>query len=620
MHSLHHLRLWLAPFHVELGLLACIHCITSAYGLRLSKLSLVWHDIVCTVRLKLVQLDEPHRYCILRSSALSKMGRLWALTFTPVIVMTFEFCQRGTIVDTPFLTVLKTGTSPLEHLVITLVCVRLEFPEVSGMPYEASPHITGHGLRPPASDFMPSAMYIAGTRGLFLVFLIGFELKEATRSSFVKEDFKAGTAVQKEYAKKVINGRQATNVASHPPVMAGSLHWWPASPKGCRLEDVGPRLGIEWMEKDDGWVGLGHPQGLKNFWAKWGQQVRPQMKAQAQGTGLGPSQNGKDREFKVSIKFAAKPDIHHLQEFMRDMSARAFYEPILVTDFVAKYFDVKDLIRPLSDQECLKNFESAINKNLWELNSAERVVEMGHFSSLFNGLARSFSIKNGQNSGYCGGSESAESMVKESKKNELILRSSGTVHVNGSNNFASVFSKRGEKGVNQDCFIVWEIIQPSPTGVDTPFLTDLKTQTSLVERSVMLYIVLVLRFQSLGCKPCLRTSGLFCALPQFANQVLFSSFSLPEGMERSRRPSLSGRRLHFAFAATKSKKGAWQSIFTYVCTTTLPVIAQALGSVDLDPRATNHASRCMMAEESNCTTQYEMNAHINTTRPKLHHG
>ncbi|GMP49277.1 hypothetical protein CsSME_00016316 [Camellia sinensis var. sinensis] len=59
------------------------------------------------------------------------MGRLWALTFTLVIVMTFEFCQRGATVDTPFLTVLKTWTSPLEPLVITLVCVRLEFPEVS---------------------------------------------------------------------------------------------------------------------------------------------------------------------------------------------------------------------------------------------------------------------------------------------------------------------------------------------------------------------------------------------------------------------------------------------------------------------------------------------------------
>ncbi|CAL5404547.1 unnamed protein product [Camellia sinensis] len=208
----------------------------------------------------------------------------------------------------------------------------------------------------------------------------------------------------------------------------------------------------------------------------------------------------KDREFKVSIKFAAKPDIHHHQEFMRgrqldtpqetiqvldvvlratlsmntDMSTRAFYEPILVTDFVAKYFNVKDLIRPLSDQECLKGkralrgikVELAHRKHVQcrrisglsvqPTNQLTRVVEMGHFSSLFNGLARSFSIKNGRNSGYCGGSESAESMVKESKKNELILRSSGTVHVNGSNNFASVFSKRGEKGVNQDCFIVWE--------------------------------------------------------------------------------------------------------------------------------------------------------------------
>ncbi|KAF5933042.1 hypothetical protein HYC85_029213 [Camellia sinensis] len=34
------------------------------------------------------------------------------------------------------------------------------------MPCEASPHITGHGLRPPASDFMPSAMYIAGRHSL----------------------------------------------------------------------------------------------------------------------------------------------------------------------------------------------------------------------------------------------------------------------------------------------------------------------------------------------------------------------------------------------------------------------------------------------------------------------
>ena len=69
--------------------------------------------------------------CLSKSSALSKMGRLWTLTFTPVIVMTFEFCQRGATIDTPFLTILKTWTSPFEHSVIIHVCVRLEFPEVS---------------------------------------------------------------------------------------------------------------------------------------------------------------------------------------------------------------------------------------------------------------------------------------------------------------------------------------------------------------------------------------------------------------------------------------------------------------------------------------------------------
>ncbi|XVF41826.1 hypothetical protein PTKIN_Ptkin01aG0311600 [Pterospermum kingtungense] len=47
-------------------------------------------------------------------------------------------------------------------------------------------------------------------------------------------------------------------------------------------------------------------------------------------------------------------------------------------------------------------------------------------------------------------------MAKDAKKNDLILRSSGFVNVDGSDNFASVFSKRGRKGVNQDCAIVWE--------------------------------------------------------------------------------------------------------------------------------------------------------------------
>ncbi|KAL6506440.1 argonaute 5 [Orobanche gracilis] len=129
-----------------------------------------------------------------------------------------------------------------------------------------------------------------------------------------------------------------------------------------------------------------------------------------------------EREFKVSIKFASKADLHHLQQFIKgrqldvpqetlqfldvvlrqkpsdsyevvgrsffspklgdvgelgngleywkgfyqslrptqmglslniDMSARAFYEPILVSDFVCKYFN-RDLTRAFSDQDRLK--------------------------------------------------------------------------------------------------------------------------------------------------------------------------------------------------------------------------------------------------------------------------
>ena len=53
--------------------------------------------------------------------------------------MTFEFCQSGATVDTPFLTVLKTWTSSFEHSMITLVCVRLEFSEVSATRLTSKP-------------------------------------------------------------------------------------------------------------------------------------------------------------------------------------------------------------------------------------------------------------------------------------------------------------------------------------------------------------------------------------------------------------------------------------------------------------------------------------------------
>jgi hypothetical protein len=82
---------------------------------------------------------------------------------------------------------------------------------------------------------------------------------------------------------------------------------------------------------------------------------------------------------------------------------------------------------------------------------------MGHFSSMFNGLAKSFTIRKVKSNGNGDGREAAEAMAKDAKKNEMILRSSGCVNVDGSKNFASVFSRRGEKGVNQDCCIVWEV-------------------------------------------------------------------------------------------------------------------------------------------------------------------
>lgn len=83
---------------------------------------------------------------------------------------------------------------------------------------------------------------------------------------------------------------------------------------------------------------------------------------------------------------------------------------------------------------------------------------MGHFSSMFNGLARSFSIKKTKKlKGNCDGREAVKDMAKDAKKNDMILKTSGIVNVDGSNNLASVFSRRGEKGVNQDCCIVWEV-------------------------------------------------------------------------------------------------------------------------------------------------------------------
>ncbi|XVF28273.1 hypothetical protein REPUB_Repub15cG0015600 [Reevesia pubescens] len=82
------------------------------------------------------------------------------------------------------------------------------------------------------------------------------------------------------------------------------------------------------------------------------------------------------------------------------------------------------------------------------------------FPSFLDGLAKTVSIKKGKNNNNNNqtdvGREAAETLAKDAKKNEMMLSSSGTVKSNNSNNFASVCSKKGQKGINQDCAIVWE--------------------------------------------------------------------------------------------------------------------------------------------------------------------
>ncbi|XP_057475327.1 probable protein phosphatase 2C 34 [Actinidia eriantha] len=81
---------------------------------------------------------------------------------------------------------------------------------------------------------------------------------------------------------------------------------------------------------------------------------------------------------------------------------------------------------------------------------------MVQFSSIFNGLTRSISIKNAKKDRNDIGREASNTLVKEAKKNDSVLSSPGTLGAERSANFASVFSKRGKKGINQDCFVVWK--------------------------------------------------------------------------------------------------------------------------------------------------------------------
>lgn len=79
---------------------------------------------------------------------------------------------------------------------------------------------------------------------------------------------------------------------------------------------------------------------------------------------------------------------------------------------------------------------------------------MVQFSSLFEGLARSVSSK-ARNTKNDKGRGAVQSLEDEARKNHLILRCPGVTTAR-SNGTASVFSKKGKKGINQDCLTVWK--------------------------------------------------------------------------------------------------------------------------------------------------------------------
>lgn len=54
--------------------------------------------------------------------------------------------------------------------------------------------------------------------------------------------------------------------------------------------------------------------------------------------------------------------LFYIHEFcIADVSARSFYEPICVTDYVAKHFNLRNFSKPISDQDCRKVIEIVIN-------------------------------------------------------------------------------------------------------------------------------------------------------------------------------------------------------------------------------------------------------------------
>ncbi|CAA0817532.1 Probable protein phosphatase 2C 73 [Striga hermonthica] len=78
---------------------------------------------------------------------------------------------------------------------------------------------------------------------------------------------------------------------------------------------------------------------------------------------------------------------------------------------------------------------------------------MVQFLALFNTLS---SRPGKRNNEPCVVSKTAHDLAKEAKKKQLLLTSCGIVRAQKSENYTVAYSKRGEKGINQDRFVVWE--------------------------------------------------------------------------------------------------------------------------------------------------------------------
>lgn len=83
---------------------------------------------------------------------------------------------------------------------------------------------------------------------------------------------------------------------------------------------------------------------------------------------------------------------------------------------------------------------------------------MAPFPSLVNVITRTISLKKDKSNGKYDDDarKVVEAMAKEARKNEMLISSSGIVKSNKSNNFSCLFTKKGQKGLNQDRLIVWE--------------------------------------------------------------------------------------------------------------------------------------------------------------------